>query len=342
MAKVLIFNTYLKKGKDPVLTAKWNTSHEFHSTGPARWLADTAEGKHTNVLGYLKRSIAAIVLLWQWLSKYDFLIVDSCMTGLMMSALSLFCKGNRRLIVGHFNLPHHKGKLSRLLSAYLFRRIDHFVVHSRYEIKISSQLYGLRPERFTFCPFARISLPDIGEPDAAYSFDDKRPFVLSFGATGRDYKTFLDSICGTDLSAVVVAREWNLRGLSIPHDVRAFCNVPMNQLDRMVHKCLFTVFAFDGSEPGCGHISIVTSFMLGKPVICTDWAGARDYVNDGENGVLVKMRDVDDLREAMLRLASDNDLYNRLSEGAHRWARENTNPIFIQRRIVGLVTQMAS
>jgi hypothetical protein len=223
----------------------------------------------------------------------------------------------------------------------MYRRVDHFFVHSTYDIRLSSELYHLPEECFSYRPFVRDE-PATGEPNDMYLFEDKRPFIMSYGANGRDYKTFFEAVDGTDLSAIVVAREYNLEGLEVPDNVRTFCSIHLEECDRLVRKCLFTVFTFDGSEPSCGQISMVTSFMVGKPTICTDWIGVRDYVTDGENGLLVKMKDPADLRQRISRLVSDRQLYRKLSEGAIQWANKNTRPEVLHERIDALVTRLTS
>lgn len=192
-----------------------------------------------------------------------------------------------------------------------------------------------------FRPFTR-NEPANGELAGAYLFEDKRPFIFSFGGNARDYRTFLQAMEGTDLYAIVVARQYNLEGLTISDNVRAFFNIPLEECDKLVRKCEYTVFTFDGSEPSCGQISIVTSFMAGKPVICTDWVGVKDYVTDGVNGILVKMGDADDLRRKMLKLSNDKHLYARLSAGARNWSDKNAVPSVIQREIDGIVTSLTS
>ncbi len=165
---------------------------------------------------------------------------------------------------------------------------------------------------------------------------------MSFGGNARDYRTFFQAIEGTNLYAIVVAREYNLNGLKIPQNVKAFCNIPLQECDKLVSKCRFTVFTFNGSEPSCGQISIVTSLMLGKPTICTDWIAVHGYITDGKNGLLVKMKDPDDLRSKMIRLVKDKQLYNRLSESALLWAKENIDTSALHKKIDNLITMMFS
>jgi glycosyltransferase involved in cell wall biosynthesis len=78
--------------------------------------------------------------------------------------------------------------------------------------------------------------------------------------------------------------------------------------------------------------------MLGKPTICTDWIGIRDYVADSFNGLLVKMGDVGDLRSKMLKLENDKQLRNQLSAGARSWSKQNVDTTALKHTFDDLVT----
>lgn len=340
MAKVLIFSNFHTEGKGSVLAPNESKLHRYEVVGPGRWQANPyGKSKHMGVKDLLRRIIACVILWFRW-RKYDVLIVDGPVTGLLISCLSLLAKGHRKLVMGCFNVPRRRQGFWKWLAGILFRRVDFFFVHSKYDIQLSSELYHLPEQRFSFRPFLRGDVPATGEPNDMYLFEDNRPFIMSFGGNGRDYRTFFRAIENTNLSAIVVAREYNLEGLKAPANVRTFCNIPLEECDKLVNKCVFTVFTFDGSEPSCGQISIVTSFMLGKPTICTDWIGVHDYVTDGSNGLLVKMGDIDDLRSKMIKLENDQQLRTRLSAGAHFWAKQNLDTTALQDTIDGLVTSL--
>lgn len=341
VAKVLIFNNFSKEGYKSILEMEDGTLHEYTSVGPGRWQADPyAQKKHIGTKDFTCRIIACTKLCFLW-RKYDVLFVDSAITGLLVPILSFLIKGHRKLVIASFNVPRRRKGFWKWLGRVVYQQVDHFFVHSKYDIHLAKQLYQIPEQRFTYRPFVRAT-PAVGESQDIYMFKDKRPFILSFGGNARDYGTFFQAIKETDLSAIVVAREYNLEGLIIPDNVRAFFNIPLEECDQLVGKCMFTVFTFDGSEPSCGQISLVTSFMLGKPTICTDIVGVHDYVSDGENGLLVEMADAGDLRTKMLKLASNQQLYAKLSSGARSWASENADPAKLQHMVDKLVTELVS
>jgi len=342
MAKVLIFNNTQRRDINPLITQSASKSHNYNIVNPGKLYANPyhCKKKHMGLFEFIKRILLCMVLFWES-RNYDVLILDTTITGILMSLL-LFFKRKPKIVISHFNVLRRRGFLGKWIGRLLFKRIDHCFVHSGTDIEIAVDLYCLPKEHLSFRPFVRLTAPAHGEPNNVYLSGDQKPFILSYGVNARDYKTFFRAIEGTDLSAIVVARDYNLAGLDIPDNVRTFCNIPLAECDRLVGKCLFTVFTFDGSEPSCGQISIVTSFMLGKPTICTDIAGVRDYVSDGENGLLVKLGDVDDLRNKILKLTHDKELYNHLSAGARAWARQYSDPRALQKTVDDLVTRLVS
>jgi glycosyltransferase involved in cell wall biosynthesis len=172
--------------------------------------------------------------------------------------------------------------------------------------------------------------------------DNSKPYIMSYGINARDYHTLFEAVQGISLQVVVVARKFNIEGLEIPNNVKVLYNISLHECDKLVSNCLFTVFTFDGTEPSCGQISIVTSFMLGKPVICTDWIAVKDYVINDVNGLLVKMGNAEDLRNKMLKLFKDQKLYSCLSVGAQNWSKQHTDKLALQQSIDEVVTRLIS
>ena len=61
---------------------------------------------------------------------------------------------------------------------------------------------------------------------------------------------------------------------------------------------------------------IIESMAVGTPVVATNAGGAPDIITDGENGILVSMKDSDALAKAMLRLSKDENFAQGLRSAA--------------------------
>jgi glycosyltransferase involved in cell wall biosynthesis len=53
---------------------------------------------------------------------------------------------------------------------------------------------------------------------------------------------------------------------------------------------------------------LIEAAACGKPIVTTDVPGCREVVRDGDNGLLVPVRDSKSLADAILRLIENNEL----------------------------------
>ena len=58
--------------------------------------------------------------------------------------------------------------------------------------------------------------------------------------------------------------------------------------------------------------ALIEAAATGRPIVATDVAGCREIVRDGENGVLVPVRDPGPLAAALDRLIADGELRARM------------------------------
>ena len=79
-------------------------------------------------------------------------------------------------------------------------------------------------------------------------------------------------------------------------------------------------FVFPSYREGTPRATL-EAMSCGRPVITTDAVGCRETVRDGYNGLLVKVRDVDTLTEAMLRFCADDALTERMGKNARAFVQ---------------------
>jgi len=71
--------------------------------------------------------------------------------------------------------------------------------------------------------------------------------------------------------------------------------------------------------------SIIEAMAAGLPIIATHQSGATTLVDDGVEGLIVRGRDVNQLAEAMIRVATDRESNEHMGRAAHvRGGRNNT------------------
>ena len=78
----------------------------------------------------------------------------------------------------------------------------------------------------------------------------------------------------------------------------------------------------DGDEEGCP-VSIMEAQLSGLPVVATLHAGIPDVVIHGKTGLLVHERDCEAMAKAMVLLADDSQLADKLGASALTRARKN-------------------
>ncbi|MGH1433679.1 MAG: glycosyltransferase family 4 protein [Lewinella sp.] len=79
------------------------------------------------------------------------------------------------------------------------------------------------------------------------------------------------------------------------------------------------VFVLPAWWEGFGNV-LVEAAAMQIPVISTNGTGTKDAVNDGYNGVLVDVRSVEPLADAMCLLKEDSDLRQKLANNGRKWA----------------------
>lgn len=80
-----------------------------------------------------------------------------------------------------------------------------------------------------------------------------------------------------------------------------------------------SMFVMSSNYEGISN-SMLEALAIGLPTICTDCpvGGARQMIDNGVNGLLVPVGDVDALTKAMCRVAEDKDFAERLGYNAHQ------------------------
>ena len=153
------------------------------------------------------------------------------------------------------------------------------------------------------------------------------PYVLTVGKDlSRDFATFAEAVSQLGVRAEVVAQPKNLAGVTLPES--ATVSQPSFPELRELYAGASAVVLSQrhdgypyGSEAG-GLTSLLESMAMGKPVVLSDRAVLRDYVEDGRNALVVPPEDPAALREALARILSDAQLATTLGAQARATVEE--------------------
>jgi glycosyltransferase involved in cell wall biosynthesis len=155
---------------------------------------------------------------------------------------------------------------------------------------------------------AGVEVPDeVAEPD-------RPPHVLFVGRLSEE-KGILEFLEATEGIPRVVVGDGPLRA-RVPEAVGF---VPPADLGRRYERS--SVVCVPSRREGYG-MTAREAMARGRAVVACDTGGLRDAIRDEETGLLVPVRDPKALRDAVLRLMSDDKLRTRLGTAARAAARE--------------------
>ena len=137
-----------------------------------------------------------------------------------------------------------------------------------------------------------------------------------FGDEFTDYKLHIYGATCTAISEEyknnVIKR---IRDLGISEKVEFFEAIP-NVHEKIVD---YSMYVSSSDSEGLSN-SMIEAMAMGLPCVCTDClgGGAREMIADGENGLLVPVKDADAMYRAMCRMVQEEGLAQRCSENAYK------------------------
>ncbi|PRY63223.1 glycosyl transferase family 1 [Knoellia remsis] len=133
---------------------------------------------------------------------------------------------------------------------------------------------------------------------------------------GRDYRTLIDAIGGTELTLDLVSRPENLQGIDIPANVRAHPPVPLAQYRSLLKRAqIVAVPTHDLAYP-TGQSVALEAAASGCAVVVTGTRAMREYFRDGIDAEFVEVGDVEGWRSTLQALREDPTRRDRLGSAA--------------------------
>jgi glycosyltransferase involved in cell wall biosynthesis len=124
----------------------------------------------------------------------------------------------------------------------------------------------------------------------------------------------------------------------IPDDIRAACGAASCvfagvRQDMPDMYALMDIFALPSYREGFPRAPMEASAM-GVPCVVTNVRGCREAVEHERNGLIVPLRDVDALAEALIRLLRDHDRRRAMGDAGRRMAREQFDERLVFQRVL--------
>jgi glycosyltransferase involved in cell wall biosynthesis len=203
------------------------------------------------------------------------------------------------------------------LAGLALRSVDRVIVHSRGEMSVVSQWFGVDADKIRFIPLQR------AEITCSVAEERHRPFIVAQGSANRDYATLFKALERIGLPAVIVAAPRALAGLQIPSNVEVLSNLAPEQCLALAQRARLSVVPLRDISTAAGQVTVVEAMRMSRPIVATRSVGTIDYIRDGENGMLVDPGDVDGLASRMMLLWNDDLLRRNLGQAAFHFAKEN-------------------
>jgi hypothetical protein len=224
-----------------------------------------------------------------------------------------------RLSVPHacyyINFDHLPEGIRRQRQARLYRSINRFVVSATVEKRLYSEHFGIDPARID------VILWGVNPPVASTMTAPHADYVCAVGGNARDYAMLMAvAAARPDMPFVVVARPANLDGLTIPANVETMCNIPYPDAMAVVRGARVMALPLVTTDTPCGHVTIVSAFYLGTPLVITASTGVEDYVDDGTTGLVTAAGSAKAMGAAIDRLWHDRVLADRITATAKAFA----------------------
>lgn len=188
-----------------------------------------------------------------------------------------------------------KGKLYHKYMSYIVtsKYIDRFICFAKEECHYYSDVFGIDESKFIYVPLGHPMPIDVQIADDGY--------VFSTGRSNRDYDFLVNSLKNTNFKLIIACDTYH-GGHENAENINVLNSCHGNDMLRLMAKCHCVVVPLKNLKMSSGQLVVLQAMSLGKPVICTDADGIRDYVINGSTGFLI-----DNVEEQLLTVL--NELY---------------------------------
>lgn len=148
-----------------------------------------------------------------------------------------------------------------------------------------------------------------------FEFDiHKGDYIFCGGDGDRDYNTLIEAVRDLDVPVVIASRRMDLAKTDLPVNVKLSPTSPEDFRKLMANSRMVVVPMEGGHLHSGGQQTFLNAMALGKPVVVADDRGAKDYITDGVDGLIVPTGNPHALRDAICKVINDQENANLLGE----------------------------
>lgn len=289
---------------------------DFSVRPPDRWLWNHPSGAHDQVdflssgsrdvsrgAGKLATRYPAFLALAQQAQRvvqtvsYDIIVAWESKVGLPLALLRrLQNRKHPPLLILAFAVKPPLTTVFAPLARWLLRN-TYVAVPSGWEASWYADRVGILARKIVICPLGGYDVRAVvmAQQPVAHSSE---PYIFSGGRSERDYPTFLKAISGLDVHTVINTRRYALRNLSASR-IEVNDILPAEKYFALLMGASVVVLPLQKVKHAIGLTVAIDSMAAGRPLVCTDIPVLRDYVSNGETGLLTPPGDADSMRDAI-------------------------------------------
>ncbi len=230
----------------------------------------------------------------------------------------------RQVVVEHNLLLPHRLRMVKM--ARIHRRWDVLLASSQAEMSAVQKALqpGMKRLEMVLYPVdTKFFRPGSNGRPAA-----QRDHVLSLGLSKRDFPTLIKAMAGLPhitchlrVGSTWMAGKGDIEKRHLPGHVVLKPFVTLWELRQCYEDCRFVVIPLQKTTQwSAGSTSVLLAQAMGKPVVVSKTPGMRDYVLDGETGILVETGNPEAMAGAIEHLWNRPDLVDAMGRRAQEWA----------------------
>jgi len=136
--------------------------------------------------------------------------------------------------------------------------------------------------------------------------DEVEEYIFCGGSNGRDWDTIKQvASLLPHISFVIVGPKENSLGNNLSANITYLYNISYEKFHKLIRGCKLLALPLNTEAPA-GLIVLFTAGLMSKAVITTDNYTMREYIASGEDGILVKMGDINAFASEAKALFPDN------------------------------------
>jgi glycosyltransferase involved in cell wall biosynthesis len=264
---------------------------------------ESSFGKIRMWFKYFKLSITGI----RQTGENDIILTDNFVIG---AIATFFCQlfSRKRKIIALNMIAHNKGMLNKI-----FRKIVYNIAFRNKTFWFSvndEQLIANYAELFIFPKERVFILQDaVQAGDEQSDYEETDDYVFTGGDAFRDWKGFIK--CAEDLPAIqfvgVARHKYFPNEQALPSNLKMYFNTTSVEFYSLLKKSRIVFLPLNSLAP-CGLIVMMKAALLSKPIIITETPSTGNYIQNGVSGLLIKMNDIDEMKNAILALYNSGNL----------------------------------